>query len=346
MLRIKQPTFATLPCHAGKGVEACGGPEFCDAWRSSESCLEVACRASAWDSSWQSLHQESRSEISESTAARRPWLLARSLSHWKHRVLPTSLLALITLFALSTSSASSLETSALIPSGSFESVLPATEDTKQVKVAGFRLDRAPVTNAQFARFVSSAPEWRRARIARLFADEQYLQHWTSDMTPAAKDANKPVVHVSWFAASAYCEARGARLPTWHEWEYVAAASATDRDARDDAQWRQEILNWYSQSGRAELPAAGRTPANIYGIRDLHGAVWEWIEDLPSMLVANDSREQGDPNEMRFCGAGAITMEQKENYAMLMRIAMLSSMKASYTSATMGFRCALDEEHSQ
>jgi hypothetical protein len=43
--------------------------------------------------------------------------------------------------------------------------------------------------------------------------------------------------------------------------------------------------------------------------------------------------------MRFCGEGALTMEQKENYATLMRIAMLSSMKARYTGAAMGFRCA-------
>jgi len=72
---------------------------------------------------------------------------------------------------------------------------------------------------------------------------------------------------------------------------------------------------------------------------MHGVVWEWIEDLPALLVANDSREQGDPAKMRFCGAGAVSMEQKENYAMLMRIAMLSSMRARYSSSTMGFRCA-------
>ena len=37
--------------------------------------------------------------------------------------------------------------------------------------------------------------------------------------------------------------------------------------------------------------------------------------------------------------GALTMEQKEHYAILMRIAMLSSMQANYTTETMGFRCA-------
>jgi formylglycine-generating enzyme required for sulfatase activity len=228
-----------------------------------------------------------------------------------------------------------------IPAGKYESVLPPSETTKEVSIRTFRLDSTPVTNAQFARFVERNPEWRRERVARLFADEQYLQHWTSDTQPPGGSAAQPVVHVSWFAASAYCESQGARLPTWHEWEYVAAASETQRDARGDPQWRQQILAWYSHSARKALPEVGRTSANVYGIRDLHGVVWEWIEDLPSMLVANDSREQGDPNQLRFCGAGAVSMEQKENYAMLMRIAMLSSMKASYTSATMGFRCAVD-----
>jgi formylglycine-generating enzyme required for sulfatase activity len=232
-------------------------------------------------------------------------------------------------------------TVASIPAGSFESVLPPSERTTRMEVTPFQLDTTPVTNAQFAAFVARYPEWQRDRVPRVFADEQYLQHWTSLTKPASDDLNKPVLHVSWFAASAYCEARNARLPTWHEWEYVAAASESNRDARSDPAWRQQILSWYSQSGRKPPPAVGTQPANIYGVRDLHGVVWEWIEDLPALLVANDSREQGDPSQLRFCGAGAVSMEQKENYAMLMRIAMLSSMKASYTSATMGFRCAAD-----
>jgi sulfatase modifying factor 1 len=227
-----------------------------------------------------------------------------------------------------------------IPAGSFESVLPA-EKTKRVDVNAFRLDETPVTNAQFAAFVAKHPEWRRDRVARVFADEQYLQHWASPTQPAKDQLNRPVVHVSWFAASAYCESRGARLPTWYEWEYAAAASETKQDARSDPEWRQRILDWYSRSAREGLPNVGATPANIYGVRDLHAVVWEWVEDLSALLVASDSREQGDPDQMRFCGAGAITMEQKENYAMLMRVAMLSGMKASYSTATMGFRCAVD-----
>jgi formylglycine-generating enzyme required for sulfatase activity len=231
---------------------------------------------------------------------------------------------------------------AAVPGGKFASVLPPAPGIKQVAVADFRLDRTPVTNAQFARFAQQHPEWRRDRIAAVFADDRYLSHWSSATGPGDSLRNRPVVHVSWFAASAYCEARGARLPTWYEWEYAAAASATSADARSDAAWQRRILDWYSRSARGALPDVGTLPANYYGIQDLHGVVWEWVYDLSSMLVSGDNREQSDPDALRFCGPGALTMEQKENYATLMRIAMLSSMQARYTSAKMGFRCATDD----
>ena len=226
-----------------------------------------------------------------------------------------------------------------ITGGQFESVFPPAPGVKTVTVVPYRLDVALVSNADFASFLRKHPQWRRDRVAGLFADEGYLRHWASATEPGPGIARQPVTQVSWFAASAYCEARGRRLPRWDEWEYVAAASATMSDARDDPAWRQQILDWYSTSARGALPAAGASPANYFGIRDLHGVAWEWVEDAGSMMVSNDSREQGDPNRDRFCGSGALSLEQKENYAMMMRIAMLSSMKASYSSSTMGFRCA-------
>ena len=72
-------------------------------------------------------------------------------------------------------------------------------------------------------------------------------------------------------------------------------------------------------------------------------MWEWVLDLGSMMVSADNREQGDPELAKFCGSGALSLEQKDNYAMLMRIATLSSMKAPYTSKSMGFRCVADPE---
>jgi formylglycine-generating enzyme len=228
----------------------------------------------------------------------------------------------------------------LIPGGDFASVLPIEEGRNRVHVDAFRLDRTPVTNAAFAAFVQSRPQWRRDRTVRLYADSSYLAHWRDAGDPGNAIARQPVTRVSWFAANAFCRARGARLPTWYEWEFVAGASESARDARANPEWRQTILQWYAQPAN-QLTDVGRSRANFYGVHDFHGLVWEWVDDFNGMLVSGDSREQGDPDIARFCGSGAVTMEQKEQYALLMRVAMLSSLKASYTTGSLGFRCARD-----
>ena len=134
--------------------------------------------------------------------------------------------------------------------------------------------------------------------------------------------------------------KGARLPTWNEWEFAAAADATRTDARSDPAWRVQILSWYSRPSTAPLPSVRGTP-NVYGVRDLHGLVWEWVDDFNALLVASDSRDQNGSDRLKFCGAGALNLRDRDNYAVLMRIAMLSSLKAADTTANLGFRCAKD-----
>lgn len=228
---------------------------------------------------------------------------------------------------------------ARLPGGMLRSVLPQGKADNVVTVVAFQLARRPVSNAEFADFVRRQPQWRRGAAPAVFADQNYLGHWENAGAPSRGTLAQPVTRVSWFAAQAYCEAQGGRLPTWNEWEYAAAADATRPDARDDPAWRQQLLDWYARPSTGGLADAGASPPNLYGIRDLHGVVWEWVEDFGSMMVSGDNREQGDPDLMKFCGAGALTLEQKENYAVLMRVAMLSSLKAPYTTTHLGFRCA-------
>jgi len=228
-----------------------------------------------------------------------------------------------------------------LPGGRFESVLPqgaVPTASAPVDMQPFALRATPVTVAEFARFVAAHPEWQRGRAASVLADARYLSKWATPLLPgAAVPASSPVTDVSWFAAGAFCEAEGGRLPTWLEWEYAAAADATRRDARKDPAWQQQILSWYEQPTPATLPAVGGAP-NAYGVRDLHGAVWEWVEDFNALFIAGDSRTQGDPDKLKFCGAGALNIIDRDSYAVLMRIALLSSLNGADTTSTLGFRC--------
>jgi formylglycine-generating enzyme len=206
------------------------------------------------------------------------------------------------------------------------------------QVPAFSIRVAPVTNGEFLAFVKANASWRRDRVARTFADGGYLQHWQKPLELGASVANdQPVTQVSWFAAQAFCESEGGRLPNWYEWEYVAAADEAQPDARGNAAWRAKILGWYAKPATNALGMVGG-PKNYYGVQNTHGLIWEWVDDFNALLVSADSRNQGDPDRLQFCGAGAISLRDRDNYAVLMRIALLSSLNAVDSTSSLGFRC--------
>lgn len=239
------------------------------------------------------------------------------------------------------SAASGGETMALVRGGRFEPFYAPSPDETTVTVRPFLLARDPVTNREFLEFVRVAPKWRRDRVSRIFADHRYLAHWGfPDSLGSAAGPKQPVTNVSWFAAKAYCAHQKARLPTEMEWEFAARASRTSPNGADDPEWMQRILAWYSKpTGR--LRAVGQSQPNYWGVRDLHGLVWEWVLDFNGTLVSGDSRKTAQADKVSFCGAGALRATDAKDYASFMRTAFRSSLKASYTTKNLGFRCAKD-----
>jgi protein SCO1/2 len=106
---------------------------------------------------------------------------------------------------------------------------------KLAKVAPFRLDVAPLTNAEYARFVRSHTQWRRDRVGGLFADDGYLQHWSSTTEPGPAIARQPVTQVVHGVplcsrATALMRARLQLLACVLFAMWMAGAQATDRSA--------------------------------------------------------------------------------------------------------------------
>ena len=222
-----------------------------------------------------------------------------------------------------------------VPSGQY---LPLySEKNKKIDVPSFAIDIYPVTNEQFLQFLKTNKKWRRSQVKRIFADSSYLKHWKSDLDFGGADfAKSPVVHVSWFAANAYCREQGKRLPTVDQWEFVAS-----KDREDEAA-QTKIKEWYSEPTTRRLGPVGSTFKNKIGIYDLYGLIWEWTLDFNTAMVTGESRQDSTLEKNLYCGGGASGTSDFKDYAAFMRFAFRSSLKAAYTTANLGFRCVKEE----
>lgn len=228
-----------------------------------------------------------------------------------------------------------------VPAGEYRGLF-ATAEQAPVPIKPFWLDRLPVTNSEFAAFINLHPRWQRERVNPLFADSRYLLAWPADgdghHAPLSTEQHAPVTHVSWFAAKAFCQARGGRLPTTAEWEYVAASGSADPQADE-----KRILAWYSATTPMIAPAVGQHEPNRYGIQDLHGLIWEWTQDFNSAMTTGESRGDSALDNQFFCGSAAAGSADPSQYAAFMRYALRSSLQAHYTVVNLGFRCAYNDE---
>lgn len=211
-----------------------------------------------------------------------------------------------------------------------------------VRVEPFEIERHAVTNAEYLAFVTAHPEWRRSRVSRLFADTGYLRLWRADLEPGPEaPPHAPVVCVSWFAARAYASAAGGRLPTVAEWELVASADERRRDASRDPRFLERVREWTSKPAVRVLPDVGSTYRNVWGVEDLHGLIWEWTLDFNSALVSGESRADASLDRTLYCGAAASGASDFADYAAFMRFAFRSSLDATHTASSLGFRVAYD-----
>lgn len=174
----------------------------------------------------------------------------------------------------------------------------------EVKVAPFRIARAAVTNEEFAAFVEDGGYRRR----ELWEDEgwtwrqqagaEHPVYWLRDdgsWKVRAFDEtvellpHRPVIHVNWHEASAYCRWAGRRLPSEAEWELAASSEPRARgggitDRKRHFPWGDEAPG----SGRPGLTAnldghlmgcvdvsALAAGDSAFGCRQMIGNVWEW-----------------------------------------------------------------------
>jgi formylglycine-generating enzyme len=192
---------------------------------------------------------------------------------------------------------------AIVPGGQFVMGSADGEEDERpphpLHIDEFLMSVRPITNADYARFVRqthqrppalydlplvvTAGGRERERVFRATA----LPHIWPDGDPPADRAHHPVTLVRREDAVAYCQwlssetGRPVRLPTEAEWEKAARGGVADRRYPWGDRIDRNMANFLTDPELRSVHGTskcGSYPPNAYGLYDLAGNVWEWVQD--------------------------------------------------------------------
>ncbi|NIM97976.1 MAG: SUMF1/EgtB/PvdO family nonheme iron enzyme, partial [candidate division Zixibacteria bacterium] len=151
-----------------------------------------------------------------------------------------------------------------VPGGTYMMGAKPGGDKKQghlVKVGPFLIGRYEVTQREYKAVMSKNPSFFRS------------------------DSNLPVEQVSWADAQEFIKKLNAsegeevyRLPTEAEWEYICLASSKNEYGFGKDRDQLVQYAWYEVNSQKKTHPVGQLKPNPWGLYDIHGNVWEWVQD--------------------------------------------------------------------
>ena len=159
----------------------------------------------------------------------------------------------------------------VLPAGKFMMGSPDSDERKS-------------RNERYQRLVTIALPFAIGLYPVMFREYHFCK-CTNRQKPPDSDFGRdrrPVIHVSWLEARAYVRwlsdvtGQAYCLPSEAEWEYVCRAGTTTRYSVGD-EITAKSANYSSKVSRTT--EVGAYAPNPWGVFDMHGNVWEWVEDI-------------------------------------------------------------------
>ena len=229
----------------------------------------------------------------------------------------------------------------LIPAGEFQMGSDSGKDDEQpvhtVYVDAFYIDKYEVTYTEYQKFLDANPQLRK--------DDNYQ---------LSVSGNEPATPVSWYAAMAYAQWVGKRLPTEAEWEKAARGGLVGQVYP----WGNSIdlSKAHYKEGMGYTKSVGSYPPNNYGLYDMAGNAWEWcLDEYDADFYANSPWQNpiagaNSINEIvsnfrniktpRVLRGGSCAFSEGYMLRVASRIAYFPTEagKGGDSSYTIGFRC--------
>jgi len=165
-----------------------------------------------------------------------------------------------------------------------------------VQLNAFWMDKTEVTNEMYIKFLNA----KRSELSFQFGEQEVVDGktriyyllkdgsnwdrigWNKDnkefLLKYAIYANHPVVNVTWYGATEYCQWAGSRLPTEAEWEYAARGLDERTYPWDNTPPEITLANYNTLVGSTTAVGSYPNGASPFGILDMAGNVWEWVND--------------------------------------------------------------------
>jgi formylglycine-generating enzyme required for sulfatase activity len=168
-----------------------------------------------------------------------------------------------------------------------------------------------------------------------------------------KGPRNSVEMVNWNEANEFCQKVTAelrqrkligadetvRLPSEAEWEYACRAGTKTAYSFGDKADELGEFAWFTGNAKGNDPPVGKKKPNAWGLYDMHGYVWEWVQDAwhaayEGAPTDGSAREAKDAKER--VGRGGAWTEKAEDC----RSATRGHWPIETRSAAIGFRCVL------
>ncbi len=209
---------------------------------------------------------------------------------------------------------------------------PRRGHQRNMQVNSYYIDKYPVTNAEFKKFIDAA-KYTPADT------HNFLRDWKNGAPPPGWE-NKPVTWVSLEDARAYAKWAGKRLP--HEWEWQYAAQGADgRLYPWGNDWKASAVPTPDKGRDLTGPAdvtAHPEGASPFGVMDLVGNVWQWTDEFVDQHTRAAILRGGSyyqPSNSIWYFPETYKLNEHGKYLLI--------GPSKDRAGTLGFRCVMDAE---